>query len=222
MTTERMPIYQEYLLLALQDKGGQPQTGMVEYALAGAIIADLFLLGKITLEEKSKLIDVIDLQKVSDPILNSALHAIHSVKRRANLSNWVSRVARTKNLRRDVALELCKKGILKAERSTILLIFSREVFPEINSVPEKKIIERLRKAIFFDHDRVEPQTAVLIALANSTSLLPFAFDRAELRTRKQRIKRICDGEMIGKAAQDVILSTQAALLATMVIPVIIS
>ena len=222
MTTERMPIYQEYLLLALQDKGGNPQTGMLEYALAAAIIADLFLLGKITLDEKSKLIDVIDLKKLSDPILNSVLHALHSVKRRANLMTWISRVAGTKNLRRDVALELCKKGILKAERSTILLIFSREVFPEINSVPEKKIIERLRKAIFFDHDKVEPHTAALIALANSTGLLPFAFDRAELKARKQRIKRICDGEMIGKAAQDVILAAQAALMTSMIIPIIIS
>ncbi|MEQ1905102.1 MAG: GPP34 family phosphoprotein [Pirellulaceae bacterium] len=222
MTTERMPIYQEYLLLALQDKGGNPQTGMLEYALAAAIIADLFLLGKITLDDKSKLIDVIDLKKLSDPILNSVLHALHSVKRRANLMTWISRVAGTKNLRRDVALELCKKGILKAERSTILLIFSREVFPEINSVPEKKIIERLRKAIFFDHDKVEPHTAALIALANSTGLLPFAFDRAELKARKQRIKRICEGEMIGKAAQDVILAAQAALMTSMIIPIIIS
>jgi Golgi phosphoprotein 3 (GPP34) len=106
MAAERMPIYLEYLLLALQNKGGNLQTGMVEYALAAAIIADLFLLGKITLDEKTKLIDVIDLQKLSDPILNSVLHAFHSVKRRANLTTWVSRVAGTKNLRRDAALEL--------------------------------------------------------------------------------------------------------------------
>ncbi len=222
MAAERMPIYQEYLLLALRNKEGTPLTGMIEYALAGALIADLFLMGKITLDENSKLIDVIDLTKLADPILNAVLHSIHSVKRRAKLDTWVFRVAGTKNLRRDVALELCKQGILKADRGNILLIFTREIFPEINSAPEKKINERLRKAIFHESENIEPHTAVLIALANSTGLLSFAFGRAELKTRKKHIKRICEGEMIGKVTQEAMVGVQAALMTTLMIPIILS
>jgi len=211
------------MLLALRDEEGTIASGtMYQYAIGAGVLAELLLNKRISVGEprRKKLVDLISSQPLGEPLINQCLEKISNAKRRASLQSWVSRFAGVKNLKHRVALQLCERGILRATDDKILLIFTRKIYPEVNPEPERKLIERLRQAIFTDSRDVDPRTVVLVSLANSTGLLKVVFDKKELKGRKARIKEISDGEITGKAAKEAIEAMQAAVMVCCIVPAI--
>jgi len=214
---QRLYLYEEIMLLALRNHKGTLATSYSEYAVAGAVLAELLLDRRVTVDGTSKaLVDVRDTTPTGDPIIDECLEKMTAGRKRASLKSWLSRLAGIKKLRHKVARQLCNRGVLRADEDTVLLLFTRKVYPEINPAPENKIVERLRTAIFTDTDQVDPRTLVLISLANGVDLLSEMFGRKEVRTRKKRIEKIVNGEMTGKATKEVIAACEsAAMVATM-------
>jgi len=216
-------LHEEIMLLALRDEEGTIASGtMYQYAIGAGVLAELLLNKRISVGEprRKKLVDLISSQPLGEPLINQCLEKISNAKRRASLQSWVSRFAGVKNLKHRVALQLCERGILRATDDKILLIFTRKIYPEVNPEPERKLIERLRQAIFTDSRDVDPRTVVLVSLANSTGLLKVVFDKKELKGRKARIKEISDGEITGKAAKEAIEAMQAAVMVCCIVPAI--
>jgi golgi phosphoprotein 3 len=133
-------------------------------------------------------------------------------------NTWVSRLASGK--KHKVARQLCSRGIVRAVDDKVLFIFSRKVYPEIDPLPEKKIVDRLRAAIFEDQASLDPRTVVLISLANGAGLLTENFGRKEIKARKERIEQIVNGELTGKATKEVIAAAQAAIMVAAIMPTI--
>ena len=79
----------------------------------------------------------------------------------------------------------------------MLLIFKRQIYPEINPVPERAIVKRLRDAIFTDASSLPPRTAVLVALADGAGLLARTFGKRDVKLRKKRIAAIVSGSVAG-------------------------
>jgi len=211
------------MLLALRDEEGTIASGtMYQYAIGAAVLAELLLNKRIAVGEprKKKLVDLMSPKPLGEPLIDQCFERISNAKRRASLQSWVSRFAGVKNLKHRVALQLCERGILRATEDKILLIFTRKIYPEVNPEPERKLIERLRQAIFTDSRDVDPRTVVLVSLANSTGLLKVVFDKKELKGRKARIKEISDGEITGKAAKEAIEAMQAAVMVCCIVPAI--
>jgi len=125
---------------------------MYQYAIGAAVLAELLLNKRIAVGEsrRKKLVNLISSQPFGEPLIDQCLEKISNAKRRASLQTWVSRFAGVKNLKHRVALQLCERGILRAAEDTILLLFARKIYPEVNPEPERKLIERLRQAIFTD------------------------------------------------------------------------
>jgi len=121
-----------------------------------------------------------------------------------------------------VAQQLCRRGILRAAEDKVLLIFTRKIYPEVNPEPERKLIERLRQAIFTESRDVDPRTVVLVSLANNTGLLKAVFDNKKLKGRKARIEEIINGEITGKAAKEAIEAMQAAVMVACIMPAIMT
>ncbi len=99
-----------------------------------------------------------------------------------------------------------------------MLIFTRKIYPEVNPEPERRLIERLKHAIFTDATDVDARTVVLVSLANSAGLLKVVFDKKKLKSRKARIEQIVNGEITGKAAQEAIQAMQAAVMVACIMP----
>lgn len=210
-------LYEEILLLALRDDKGTLATGFIAQALAGAALAELLLAGRICVEESRKqLVDIHDTRRFEDPVMDACLLKMEAATRRAALRTWVNRLASIRGLHHTAAQQLCRRGILRADEDKVLFIFTRKIYPEINPTPERRILERLRRAIFEDSDRVDPRTAILVALAQGTGLLNQAFGRKELKVRKRRIEQIVNGDVVGKATKEVIAACQAAMTAAIV------
>jgi len=195
---------------------------MYQYAIGAAVLSELLLNKRIALGEprRKKLVNLISSQPLGEALIDQCLEKICNAKRRASLQTWVSRFAGVKNLKHRVAQGLCERGILRASEDTILLLFTRKIYPEINPEPERRLIERLRQAIFTDSRDVDPRTVVLVSLANSTGLLKVVFDKKKLKGRKARIKEMSDGEITGKAAKEAIEAMQAAVMVCCIMPAI--
>ncbi len=215
-------LYEEIMLLALRNQRGTVATGYAEYVVAGAVLAELLLDRRISVDDSKQLLDLHDTRPTGDPIIDECIQKIMAAKKRASLATWVSRLAGIKNLRHKVAQQLCNRGILRADQDKVLFIFTRKIYPELNPVPEKKIVDRLHAAIFSDVDQLDPRTVVLVSLANASGLLSENFGRKEIKSRKKRIEQIANGEMIGKATKEVIAACEAAIMFAAIMPAIIA
>ena len=185
-------------------------------------MAELLLEKKIAIETsgKKKFVKPISQKQTSDAILNESLLKLKSAKRRAQVATWVQRIAGIKRLKHRAAEGLCRKGILKMEEGKVLLLFKRKIYPEINPKPEKQIMSKIHDAIFTDQKEVDPNVVILISICNSTGMLKPLFDRKELKNRKERIKQITSGNLIGKATKEAVEALQAAVMVATVIPVV--
>ena len=146
---------------------------------------------------------------------------IRLAKKPASLKDWVSRVSSVKRLRHKVAQQLCNRGVLQAVDDTVLFVFPRRRYPQIDPAPENEILQQLRDAIFRDEDSLHPRTVILISLANGAGLLDKLFGRKEIRDRKKRIEQIVDGEITGTATKEVIEACQAAAMMAAIMPALV-
>ncbi len=216
MSPDNLLLHQEVLLLALNDEKGTPAFGVsYGFAMAGAILAELFLNERIRLVQprKRQFLEPVDSSPLGDPTLDQALSRIHEAKRRATAATWVSRLGNSTKLKHGVAATLVNRGILRADEDTILLLFKRRIYPERDPGPERRILARLEEAIFTDTPNVDARTAILVSLAHATELLKPVFGRKRLKARKARIEELSSGEFAGAAAQEAIQAAAAAMVA---------
>jgi hypothetical protein len=217
-------LYEEVMLLALRDEKGTIESGapMYQYAIGGAILAELVLDGKLGVEERGKRRYAIaeDTARTGDELLDECVQKVRDAKRRQQLQTWVSRFSGVKKLKHRVAQNLVRKRILELEEGLILGLFTRKVYPEINPKPEEEIRERLRRAIFTDETDLDPRTVVLLSLAKNANLLKVAFPKKELKSRKKRIEAVVNGDVAGKATKEAIEAMQAAVFVATILPAI--
>lgn len=221
----RLHIYEEILLLALRDKQGTifydvhyPQ------ALAAALLAELLLTKKVELEVegKKKFIKLTDSKLTGDLLLDECIQKISASKRRARVENWVPRFANIPRLKSKAAQNLCKRGILKMEENKVLFLFKYKKYPEIDPKPEKRLIEKLRKAIFGANKSIEPETVILIAICEKTGILNHLFDKRKLREKKKWIKEIISGNLIGNATKEAVDAMNAAIFVAVIVPAVVA
>ena len=211
-------LHEQLMLLALRDDKGslESKASMYSFALGGAILAELSIAGRIRVAPgKKPLVDLVDKSPLGEPVLDECLEKVATAKRRAKAVTWVQRFANIKHLRHRVAQGLCRKGILRDSEDKVLLFFTRKLYPTIDPRPERRLVDRLRKAVFNDSP-ADPQTAIVAALANAAGLLAVHFDRKDLRRRKRHLKSITESTPAGTAAQQAVRAAEQAAVAAIV------
>lgn len=217
-----LQLYEEILLLALKEEKGTFHWKTYRPALGAGLIAELLLRKRVEIEDsKRKLVTVIDSSATGDAVLDRFLGEIQNSSRRRKLGHWVSLVQRKTEWSHDIAKALCRKGILREEEDRVLALFRRRTYPEVDPRPERELIARMRKAIFGSSRTVDPRTVILISLAKSADLLTVAFEKQDLKERKARIKQLVDGELLGRASQEAVDATNAAVMVATIIPAVV-
>lgn len=221
--SDELYLYEEMMLLSLRDEQGTFATSYVEYAVAGAVMAELLLEQHITVDDtKKQHVHLTAPVMTGDPIIDECIGKIKEEKKPKSLKDWVSKLAGIKELKHKVAQQLVNRGILKADKDKVLKLFTRRIYPEINPVPEQEIIERLGAAIFTDEAEVDARTAVLVSLANGTGVLKETFAGKELKSRKDRIEHVINGDLTGQATKEVIEAIQTAVIVAAIMPAVIT
>ena len=150
-TRENLHLYEEVFLLALKDKEGTVfATVNYRHALAGAIIAELLLrnIAKVENSRWGKFLVLNNDLPVGDEILDECISRVSKAKRRAQVKDWVQRIANMPKMKTRVAQQLCRKKVLKEQEEKVLFIFKHRIYPEVDPRPERNIINKLEKAIF--------------------------------------------------------------------------
>ncbi|MCG3125211.1 MAG: hypothetical protein CHACPFDD_00026 [Phycisphaerae bacterium] len=216
-------LHEELLLLALKDEEGTVEfsaSGGLPFALAGGVLAELVLAGRISIEPSGKhIVTSLGSRPIGDPLLDETAQRIHTATRRKNASTWVQSIAATRELRHRIARGLCARGILAEVDDKVLLIFPRRRYPQRDQAPEDALVHRIRTVVA---GSIEPdvRTVLLLSLAKGGGLLDPVFSRRELRAHKRRIEALVKGNELGGAVRSAIQAVQAAMTIACVIPVI--
>jgi hypothetical protein len=219
-------LHEEILLLALNDDKGTPHAStMYGIALGGALLAELLLEERLVLEEKpgrkplkagkkpAYRVAIDDTKPLADSILDECLHRVTAAKKPRSPQDWVGRFGRLKDLKRRIAVGLCRKGILREREDRILVLFRRTAYPTLDGAPERRVVERLRDAIAGDSPDIDARTAVLVALCNGTGLLKPVLGKDLVKRRQDRIEEISEGDIVGEATKAAVQAARAAAIA---------
>jgi hypothetical protein len=217
-----LPLYEEILLLALDDdKGTTPTGNLFVNAMGGAMLAELVLLGAVRVaHDKKKRVTASPTARIDDPLLSEAWQLIRAAAKPKSAQDWVLKFAGLKDLKNRAARQLVAKQVLKEETGTVLKIFKRTIYPEVDGGPERALIRRLERAIFSDTPDVDQRTVIIVALAAATRLLEQAFDKKKLKTRKKRLERLASGQLVGEATREAIAAIETAIMVCTMVPII--
>ena len=218
--TQQLRLYEGVMLLALNEVSGTMNGDYIDITVAASGVADLLLMKRIATDSEGY-VKVEDASSTDDWVLNRILNKMASASKPRKLKYWVERLGNAGGMKHLVAKSLAEKGIVKAEEKTVLWLFTKRVYPEINPDPENALRSAMRRAVFEPDAPVSEHTTLMLALAKSGGLLKQVFTTGELRQHKARIQQVVEGQMIGKAAKQAIEAIQMVVIMAAVIPTIV-
>lgn len=200
------------MLTALHDNKGTivfAASSSFPFALAGAVLMDLFFARAIDLGEKHLTVNT--KEKNGDPILDTALELILKINKEKSVKYWINRLGNNiKSVKNAVLKSLVSRDILFEERGKILYFFPITRYKTKNPAVENELRTRLRSIVLFGDFPSERDT-VLLSLIGASNLIRELFDKSELKAANARIKQICSDTEIGKTVSAVVIEMQAAV-----------
>ena len=196
---------EEILLLFLDDDSGKFENMYYEefkYALAGAVLMDLALRGKIDTDLEK--LSVADPTPTGEKILDGFLKEISDTEEEMNTFYWVSEIAKSGAEIRDMALEsLVDRGILRVEEKKILWVIGVRRYPTVDDTQEKEVRKRLSDLLNSD-EIPTPHDVVLVSLADTFELFPHIIGEYEAKKLAPRIEQISKLDLIGQSVSHVL------------------
>jgi len=227
MDNQELTLPESLILLALNDETGKKTGSYIDYALAGAGLAELALRGVLreSTSEPGKPPNRFILSQsvpTNDPYLDGCLEAIQKVGAEKPPKKLVSVIAGTHGLTGHLLARLVERGILRKRTRKVFLFFTQTLYPEAVPEPERALKQRLAN-VMFGNGPVEPRDSVLIALAKQTGLLRPNFDKQLLKEHHKRIEEIASGKMLATTAtKETINAIQTAIMVAVIVPVLVT
>ncbi len=161
------------------------------FALGAGCLATLCSMGKLSIEKNGRKtrVNVLDPFTMGDPALDHCLQEAARRKRLGSAENWIVRFG-SAHTSKNIAMNLCRKGILITETVRSSFLFTREIYHLLDPRPKSELIAELRELIFGDSDSTDAQTATLLAIVSAGNLLWLNFDRNRLKVRKHHISQL--------------------------------
>jgi len=210
-----MTLGEELLVLCLDETRGtvlRQASQALSYALAGAAVMDLTLMGRLRLEDRD--VAVVDATPTGDDVLDDALRAIAASRRPRSAKHWVNALQRAvPGHRRRLAERLVRRGALRAEEHVTLGVFRSTRHPLNDRGLRAALDERMRSAVLDGAALVDAETAALIGLAQASGVLDLHLSREERRAVRGRVREIVAGSAVGGAVADTVQAVNAAVMA---------
>lgn len=189
---------EELVLLALDDATGAPRPMPVmafNYAIAGALLADLALAGRIDTDPQQLV--VLSREPLGDPLLDRALATLAAAAPQP-VAHWLSIFSQDRTELETTALaRLVDRGILRREDKKILWVFGVRRYPTVDNQERTEVRTRLAALILGD-DLPDPRDAVLISLLVASHLAYSIFSGPELTARSKRLATLAKMDLVGR------------------------
>lgn len=199
MSSAPLTFLEEIALLALDDTTGARRAMPVlafNYAIAGALLADLALADRIDTDPKQLV--VLRPEPLGDPVLDEALATLAAAPAPQPVSHWLSWYAERSHALEEAAFaRLVARGILRREDKKILWVFGVRRYPTIDNQERTEVRTRLAALIRGD-DLPDPRDAVLIGLLTASHLIYSLFPEPDLVTRSARLATLARMDLVGR------------------------
>ena len=194
-----LALVEEIVLLSLDDTTGahlplMPQA--IGYGLAGAVLADLEMAGRIA--TRTKCVEVLNAAPTGNLLLDPWLQRIADQEKCHSISHWLLVLADEKHDIDTAVLDhLNERGILKRQDKKILWVIGLRRYPTVHNEERVEVKTRLARLIQSE----EPPThfdATLISLLQGCYLISEVFGADLLDGRSARIATIADADTVGR------------------------
>ena len=207
---------EEIMLLLLNDESGKfvdLPAPSVEYALAGAVLMDLALEGRIDTDPER--LFVIDPTPVDDDLLDPALARIVQSTEMHDTLYWIGQMVAYAGENRECSLaRLVERGILRREDDRFLWVFRTRHYPVIDDKPVRDVKLRIMGVLFSD-EIPDARDIVIISLSDACGIFGGLFSGRELKTAAPRIEQIRKMDLIGREVSKAVRSIELSLAAAM-------
>ncbi|MFJ3403339.1 GPP34 family phosphoprotein [Promicromonospora sp. NPDC090134] len=215
-----MSLAEEYLLLALDDTSGRPLIGAqhLQFALAGATVAELMLRGALDVSDgvdggQKGRFRVTGRATPSDPVQLEILGLLDGRKPKDAIRK-IGQGSFARTLRETLQQGLAARGVLREEQVKVLGLFPSTTWKTHDPAPEAAVRERVLAALTGSAD-LDEAMAALVSLLHATDLIRRLFPDQDRQELKRRAKEIADSEWAGAAVKRAIDDLNAVMIAVM-------
>lgn len=209
-----MLIAEDLLLLAYDDETGKSVIDgtRLEYGLAGALLLELSVLGKVSVAgpgeavKRDRLV-VRDATPAGDDVLDHALAELadDEGKKPKNVLGSLR-----KGLRGRLLDRLAGRGLLRQQSGTVLGIFPTTRWPAADASHEAAVRQRLQDVLVTGL-APDPRTAALVSLLLAVDGLRKVVPSEDRRAVKRRAQEIAEGDWAADAVKKAVQEVQAAV-----------
>lgn len=210
-----MLLAEDLLLILLDDGRGTLATQHAGLALGGAVLAELALIGAVTVPERTRVWRTARVRPapgvvVEDPVLREALALVATKERSAE--DLVRRLG--KGLRPTLAGRLAERGILQRVDERVLGLFPRTRWPAVDTAHEEGVRRSLAATLVAGAEP-DQRTAALVALLAAIDRAHRSVDHEGLTSRevRRRAKEVAEGDWAANAVRDAVRAAAAAMTA---------
>lgn len=211
-----MLIAEDLLLLLYDDESGKPLVGSTEldYGLAGAVLLELALLGKIDVtgpaEGKAGRLVVRDPSPTGAVVLDERLALIAQKHQGRKPKDVVGKLA--KGVRHHLLWQLGQRGILREDKNKVLGLFPVTRWPAADARHEGEVRQAL-DAVLRIGTQPDQRTAALIAMLHATKSVTKVIAAPDKRELKRRAKLIAESAWAAEAVRKAVEAVQAGAAA---------
>ena len=214
-------LIEDFLLISLDDEKGRfiLDTTYVDNGLAGAVMLELALNGKIELRDNR--IHLINSDPLGNLILDQAMQAINNEKKDRKVSFWIGALnANASDIKHVTLKNLTEKGIISKQEGKTLWVFSYNKYPTKDALPENEVRSRLNN-IVLDKMEPTPKCLMLLNLIDVCELSDEVFRTKEVRkAAKNNIRELTKSR--SDITDQTTLEVQTAIIAATMSAVIAS
>ncbi len=214
--TRALSLPEELVLMLLNEESGhfyQVPGWDLNCTTAGAVLAELSLMGRIDTDPES--LFIIDRRETGDPALDPILREIVNEPTQRNAQYWIERLATRAESIIDITLDrLVDLDILEHHEGEFWTLSKTFLQAQLSSAQTESagaqfVRRRIVREIFTD-EIPDPRDAIIIALINTCDVLRFMFQLDD--EIEERIQSICRISLLGRSIADAVSHNIAAPL----------
>jgi len=196
---------EELLLLSIHEAKGAFFGSALERlkpGLAGAILAELALVGKIQAGANHRL-QVIDPNQAQDEALNKVIETLNEAGKERKFGYWIEVIGqKAEKYQGKIVESLIQKGVFTQDDERMLWVIPSPLQPEVKASTKYVVSKRLR-GIALAQENFETRDLVLLSLVRACDLLDLVFLRDERKLAAQFINE----QLFSRAISDPMIQT---------------
>ena len=197
--SNELSLAEELALLALDYQTGKQLNlplNALGYGLAGAIILDLSLAGRIDTDLHQ--LTVVNPAPTGDHLLDFWLTQFQAAPEPKSVMFWLRELAlREEEIQQAAVDRLIQRGILRREEQRLFWVFSTRRYPTVDGTERTEVRTRLSRLIL-ENDLPTPRDAILLSLIHGCRLCQHLFAGLDLEARRKRLETLASTELVGR------------------------